>query len=257
MKSTSAIKVTVIDSIPLLDDLCQVLERSELIAFDTETTSTDPMRAELVGISLSIQAGEGYYIPIGHKVESNRNLNVERVMTMLRKVMTDTEIKKVGHNIKYDYLVLLRQGLVVNPLSFDTMIAGFLIDPASRSLGLKSMARDFLGVEMTPIEELIGSGKNQIDMAHVAINSVAAYAAADAEATLRLEPIVSRELDKLQATSLLETMEMPLVPVLASMEQNGIALDTGFFKRMSKELTQRLDALEKNIYELAGVYVSI
>jgi DNA polymerase-1 len=257
MISTSAIKVNIIDSMPLLEDLCKALERSELIAFDTETTSTDPMRAELVGISLSIQPGEGYYIPIGHKVEASRNLSTDRVTSMLKKAMTDTGIKKVGHNIKYDYLVLLRHGLEVSPLSFDTMIAGFLIDPASRSLGLKSMARDFLGAEMTPIEELIGSGKNQIDMAHVAINSVAAYAAADAEATLRLEPIVSRELEKLQATNLLETMEMPLVPVLASMERNGIALDTEFFKQMSTELTQRLNALEKNIYELAGSVFNI
>jgi DNA polymerase-1 len=257
LKSTSAIKVNLIDSIPLLEDLCKALERSELIAFDTETTSPDPMRAELVGISLSIQAGEGYYIPIGHKVEANRNLGSEIVMAMMRKALTDTEIKKAGHNIKYDYLVLLRQGLVVSPLSFDTMIAGFLLDPASRSLGLKSMARDFLGAEMTPIEELIGSGKNQIDMAHVAINSVAAYAAADAEATFRLVPIVSLELEKLQATNLLATMEMPLVPVLASMERNGIALDTDFFKQMSIELTLRLDALEKNIYEQAGSVFNI
>jgi DNA polymerase I len=255
--STSAIKVNLIDSIPLLEDLCKALERSELIAFDTETTSTDPMRAELVGISLSIQPGEGYYIPIGHKVEVSRNLSTDRVMSMLKKAMTDIGIKKIGHNIKYDYLVLLRQGLEVSPLSFDTMIAGFLIDPASRSLGLKSMARDFLGAEMTPIAELIGSGKNQIDMAQVAINSVAAYAAADAEATLRLEPILSRELEKLQATSLLETMEMPLVPVLASMERNGIALDIEFLKQMSTELTQRLNALEKNIYELAGSVFNI
>jgi DNA polymerase-1 len=133
------------------------------------------------------------------------------------------------------------------------MIAGFLIDPASRSLGLKNMAHDILGIEMTPINELIGSGKNQIDMAHVSIQTAAAYAAADAEATLRLVPVLTRELDRLQATQLMETMEMPLVPVLASMEQNGIALDCEFFKQMSGELSQRLDALEKNVYEIAGV----
>jgi DNA polymerase-1 len=250
---SSQIKVNTIDSIPQLEELSRTLERTSLIAFDTETTSTDPMRAELVGISLSIQEGEGYYIPVGHKLEGSKNLEIEKVTTLLKKAMTDPKIKKAGHNIKYDYLVLLRQGLDVSPLSFDTMIAGFLIDPASRSLGLKSMARDKLNIEMTPIIELIGSGKNQIDMAHVPILSAAAYAAADAEVTLRLVPVLSRELERLQATHLMETMEMPLVPVLASMERNGIALDSGFFKQMSGELAQRLDAIEKSVYEIAGV----
>jgi DNA polymerase-1 len=249
----SSIKVNLIDSTPLLEELCESLAKASLIAFDTETTSTDPMRAELVGISLSIKEGEGYYIPTGHKLESDGNLKVEQVVSSLQKAMTDPKIKKAGHNIKYDYLVLIRHGLKVSPLSFDTMIAGFLIDPASRSLGLKNMAHDILGIEMTPINELIGSGKNQIDMAHVSIQTAAAYAAADAEATLRLVPVLTRELDRLQATQLMETMEMPLVPVLASMEQNGIALDCEFFKQMSGELSQRLDALEKNVYEIAGV----
>jgi DNA polymerase-1 len=151
---SSQIKVNIIDSIPQLDELCKTLEQASLIAFDTETTSTDPMRAELVGISLSIQEGEGYYIPIGHKLEGSKNLDLVKVIAILKKAMTDPKINKAGHNIKYDYLVLLRQGLDVSPLSFDTMIAGFLIDPASHSLGLKSMARDILNIEMTPIVEL-------------------------------------------------------------------------------------------------------
>jgi DNA polymerase-1 len=251
--SSSSIKVKLVDSIPLLQDLCNSLEKTSMIAFDTETTSTDPMRAELVGISLSIQEGEGYYIPTGHKLESSGNINTKQVIDLLKKAMTDGGIKKAGHNIKYDYLVLLRQGLAVSPLSFDTMIAGFLINPASRSLGLKSMARDYLGIEMTNIDELIGTGKNQIDMAHVPVQSTAAYAAADAEATLRLVPVLSHELERLKATNLLETMEMPLVPVLASMERNGIALDSGFFKQMSAELAQRLATLEKSIHEIAGI----
>ncbi|MBN2677117.1 MAG: DNA polymerase I [Anaerolineaceae bacterium] len=254
---SSSIKVTILDSIPLLSTFCNEIEQAPLISFDTETTSTDPMRAELVGISLSIREGEGYYIPIGHQVDSNRNIIVTDVLKYLEKVMTNPKIIKVGHNIKYDYLVLWRHGLVVSPLSFDTMIAGFLINPASRNLGLKSMARDLLDIEMTQIETLIGSGKNQIDMAHVSVESAAAYAAADAEVTLRLVPILSQELKRLQATQLFETMEMPLVPVLAEMERNGIAIDVTFFTRMSEELTQRLQTIEGNIYEMAGVRFNI
>ncbi|MGA9397072.1 MAG: DNA polymerase I [Anaerolineaceae bacterium] len=253
----SAIKVTIVNTIPLLLDLCKSLEQAPMIAFDTETTSTDPMRAELVGISLCIQEGEGYYIPVGHQGVGNINLSIKEGIDHLKKSMTDPAIKKTGHNIKYDYLVLKRQGLVVTPLSFDTMIAGFLIDPASRSLGLKSMARDLLGIEMTPIEALIGSGKNQTDMAHVAVETAAGYAAADAEATLRLVPGLTRDLERLKATKLMETMEMPLVPVLASMEQNGIALDNSFFKQMSEELFQRMQTIERNIFDTAGINFNI
>ncbi len=189
------------------------------------------MRAELVGISLCIREGEAYYIPVGHKGDGAKNLKLIEVIDHLKKPMTSPAIKKVGHNIKYDYLVLMRQGLTVFPLTFDTMIAGFLIDPASHSLGLKSMARDLLGIEMTPIEALIGTGKNQTDMAHVAVETAARYAAADAEATFRLVPVLTRDLENKHATTLMETMEMPLVPVLAEMEQNGIALDNNFFKQ--------------------------
>jgi DNA polymerase-1 len=254
---TNSIKVTVINTIPLLMELCKLLEQASLIAFDTETTSTDPMRANLVGISLSVKEGEGYYIPVGHHIAGDKNLDLKQVVDHLMVSMANPAIKKVGHNIKYDYLVLLRHGLKVSPLSFDTMIAGFLINPASRSLGLKSMARDLLGIEMTPIESLIGKGKNQIDMAHVTIETAAAYSAADAEVTYRLVPVLTVELEHLQAITLMETMEMPLVPVLASMEQNGIGLDTGFLKQMSNELSRRTQAIEQNIFNAAGVSFNI
>src|SRR4030095_10309965 len=130
--------------------------------FDTETTSTEEMRAEIVGISLAVKEGEGYYIPVGHR--AGTKLPLEQVIAALKAPMTNPKIGKIAHNAKYDYIVLARNGLRVSPLTFDTMLAEFIIDPSSRRLGLKNLAFVKLGEEMTHIEELIGTGKKQITM---------------------------------------------------------------------------------------------
>ena len=166
--------------------------------------------------------------------------------------MTDSRIGKAGHNLKYDYLMLKRAGLTVSPLTFDTMIAEWLINPASRNLGLKSLAWVRLGYEMTHIEELIGKGKAQITMDDVPIAEAAGYAAADAAIVLRLIPQLKEELQTQAAESLFKTMEMPLIPVLAKMEETGILLDRDFFTRFSKELENRLAEIEEQIFTDVG-----
>ncbi len=138
------------------------------------------------------------------------------------------------------------------PISFDTMIAEFLVDPSSRNLGLKNLAFARLGEEMTHIEELIGSGKHQLSMAEIAIESVAAYAAADAETTLRLMPIMQSELKRVHGQKLMEEVEMPLISVLADMEMIGVLLNLPFFKKLSEELADRLNGIEKQVYEAVG-----
>jgi DNA polymerase-1 len=138
-----------------------------MIAFDTETSSVDEMQAEMVGISLAVRPGQGIYIPIGH--QAGGNLPIAQVIEALRGPMTDPKIGKAAHNAKYDYIMLRRQGLVVAPITFDTMIAEFVIDPSSRNLGLKNLAVARLGEEMTHIEALIGSGRKQISMAEVPV----------------------------------------------------------------------------------------
>ena len=180
------IDVQVVDTPVALDMLVKELSKAKIISFDTETTSTDEMQAVLVGISLSVKEGTGYYIPVGHK--SGQNLSIEQVVSALRGPLTDPKIGKVAHNAKYDYIMMARYGIQVTPLTFDTMIAEFVIDPSSRNLGLKNLAFVRLGEEMTNIDELIGKGKNQISMAEVDVGAAAAYAAADAETTLRLMP---------------------------------------------------------------------
>jgi len=231
---TSNIEVIVVDTQDKLSDLAKELAKASLISFDTETTSTEEMQAEIVGISLAVKAGQSYYIPVGHT--SGNNLPIKKVIAALTPPMTDAKIGKVAHNAKYDYIILARYGLVTTPLTFDTMLAEFIIDPDSRNLGLKNLVHARLGEEMTHIEELIGKGKNQLSMADIAIESVAPYAAADAETTLRLMPILEKDLARVNGTKLLTEIEMPLVSVLAEMEMAGIMLDLPFFKKMSEEL---------------------
>ncbi len=249
-KVDSNVNVIVVDTEKKLDDLVKALNKAKIISFDTETTSTEEMRAEIVGISIAISAGEGYYIPIGHA--AGNNLPLKKVIAALEESMTNLKIGKVAHNAKYDYIVLAQHGLVVSPLTFDTMLAEFIVDPSSRHLGLKNLAFVKLGEEMTHIEELIGKGKKQISMADVAIESVAPYAVADAETTLRLMPLVQKELKRVNGEKLFEEIDLPLTPVLADMEMTGISLDLPFFASMDTELTKRLAQVEKQVFDSVG-----
>ena len=230
-----------------LASLLLELNQAQVIAFDTETTSINEMQAEIVGISLATRPGFGWYIPVGHLEAQNLPLN--QVLEALAGPLTNPAIPKIGHNVKYDYLLLARHGLRVFPLAFDSMIAEWLVDPNSRHLGLKNLALIRLGEEMTHIEVLIGKGKNQVSMAQVPVAAVAPYAAADAETCLRLMPQLQSELKRDGLEKLMNEVEMPLVSVLAEMELIGVRLDLDFFHAFSKELTSGLAALEKQIFE--------
>jgi DNA polymerase I len=244
-------QLKMVNSPETLKALVDDLSGATVIALDTETTSTDPMRARLVGISLAVREGEGYYIPVGHTGEEPQ-LPLQNVVDELRPVLENPARGIVGHNLKYDCLVLSQHGLNPKRIQFDTMLAAWLIEPGSRHLGLKDMADAYLNVRMTHIEELIGKGKAQISMAEVPVSSAAPYAAADAEVTLRLLPILKKRLAEHNSTHLFEEMEMPLVPVLGRMEQTGIRLDPDLFKQMAGELAQRLAEIEQMIYAKVG-----
>jgi len=250
ISQSTNIEVAIVDSQDKLDSLTRELAKARAISFDTETTSTEEVKAGMVGISLAVKEGQGYYIPIGHV--SGNNQPLEKVIAALTPAMMDARIPKVAHNTKYDYIMLARHGLAVSPMTFDTMLAEFIVDPSSRNLGLKNLAFTRLGEEMTHIEDLIGKGKKQISMAEVAIESAAAYAAADAETTLRLLPVMQKELERVNGAKLLNEIEMPLVPVLAEMEMTGVRLDLPFLKKMSAELSKRLAEIEKQVFESVG-----
>jgi DNA polymerase I len=249
------IEVKVVDTGEKLADLVDELNHAAIISFDTETTSTEEMRADIVGISLAIREGEGYYIPIGHS--AGTNLRLEQVLAALKGPMTDPRIGKIAHNAKYDYIVLAKNGLQVSPLTFDTMLAEFIVDPASRNLGLKNLAFVKLGEEMTHIEDLIGKGKKQITMAEVPIDAAAPYAVADAEVTLRLLPIEKQDLQRVNGEKLLYEIDLPLTPVLADMEMAGIGLDIPFFQETGKRLEGRLAEIEKQVFDTVGMPFNI
>ena len=249
-KVESNIGVNIVDTPEKLADMVNTLNKAKVISFDTETTSTEEMRADIVGISLAVKAGEGYYIPVGHR--AGTNLPLKDVLSALKAPMTNAKIGKIAHNAKYDYIVLAKNGLHVSPLTFDTMLAEFIVDPGSRNLGLKNLAYAKLGEEMTHIEDLIGKGKKQITMTDVAIESAAPYAVADAETTLRLMPILQADVRRVNGTKLLEEIDLPLTPVLADMEMSGISLDIPFFEETSKRLEKRMAEIEKQVYESVG-----
>ncbi|NDJ52717.1 MAG: DNA polymerase I [Chloroflexi bacterium] len=243
-------KVYTIRTEGFLVDVIKKMESVERIAFDTETTSLDKMQAELVGISLSYEVDEAYYIPVGHQGDANQ-LPLEIVLAHLRPIMSNPEIAKIGHNIKYDAMVLAQHGLDVHPLSIDTMIAEWLLNPDSR-IGLKEVAFARLGVKMTEITELIGKGRNQITFDQVRIDDAAPYAAADADLTLQLADLITPELSEQGLDPLFYDIEMPLVPVLVDMERAGVLVNVPFLEELSADLHHRLAEFEQGIYKIAG-----
>ena len=244
-------KHQVIDSEEALEALIEKLTGAGAIAFDTETTGTDPMRVKLVGLALAIAPGEGYYVPLGHETDE-RQLSWETVRGRLEPFLKNPDLPKYAHNAGYDILVLAQHGLQVQGLAFDTMLAEWVLDPASRNLGLKNLALARLGLEMTPIKELIGSGKSQRTMAQVPVSRAAPYAAADAYATYALVKSLEAELRERELWPLFNEVEMPLVPVLVDMERAGIELDVDYLQEMSAMLTRRLSELTGQIQQMVG-----
>ncbi len=240
-----------VDTTPALDELLNRLSAAKSFAFDLETTSLNAMSAEMVGISLSPAPGEAYYIPVGHvgwgQVEQ---LPLKQVIDRLKPPLEDATPAKLAHNGKYDMTVLAEYGVTVNNLSFDTMVAAYLL--SEKSLGLKALAFSKLGIEMTPITALIGSGAKQISMSLVEVNRAADYSCADADITGQLAELLKAELHQQGLWQLFSEVEMPLVPVLLHMERNGVALDTDLLRQMSQRLGEQLLKLEAEIYNNVG-----
>ena len=228
------------------------------------------MTAEIVGLALAVQEGEGYYIPVGHLAQRGQvdkgqmqlfhqqeekmaegQLSMAEVLAAVRPALTHPAIGKIAHNAKYDYAILERYGLAVAPLQMDTMIAEFVSDPSSKFLGLKDLARQRLGVSMTEIEGLIGKGKAQLSFAEVPIEQAAPYAAADADMTLRLAHQLAPEITAKELDAILD-LEMQLVPVIADMEKTGIGIDREMFREIGQRLDEQIQAISQPIFAIAG-----
>ena len=223
-----------------------------IICFDTETTSTEAMTADLVGLSFAVREGEAVYIP----VPADRT-EAQQIVDMVRPLYENATTLKVGQNMKYDIMVLAKYGVKVGGKMFDTMIAHYLLHPEMRH-GMDYLAEVYLNYQTIHIEQLIGpKGKNQRSMRDVAPADVCDYAAEDADITLRLMNRLAPELREEGLETLFDTIEMPLVPVLAQMEMNGARIDTQSLAETSREFTQRMADIEQKIYEAAGTEFNI
>jgi len=223
------------------------LENKIVIAIDTETTSTDPISAELVGISLCAQNNKAFYISIAHQMADN--LDKDFVVNELNKALKDKLL--IGHNIKYDYLILQNSGWEITNKVFDTMIADYLLHPTSRHSLYECAKREF-DYEMVKISELIGKGKKQITFDLVPTSQACEYSAEDANITFRLYEVYAKKLEQENLNKLFENIEIPLFKVLAKMERNGVKIDTKILSEISKKNQKKLGELTKEIYEISG-----
>lgn len=227
------------------------ISRQKAVALDTETTSLDPLKAELVGISFSFQAGEGYYLPFKAPL-GQQALSTDKHLEQLRSILQDETITKYGHNIKYDQLVLRHAGIDLAGIKFDTMVASYLLEADRSSHSLKALGRELLDMDVQDITELIGTGKKQIGFDQVPIEHAYVYAARDADMTWQLQQRLAEELDQAGLTELFQDVEMPLLEVLARMEYNGIKLNEKILNQMSVELEEQAQDLVEKIHESAG-----
>ncbi len=239
----------------------RILERG-YVAVDTETTGLNDMTADLVGISLSVEAGQACYIPLAHKAAASDDLfgsddmaegqmDFAECLALLKPVLEDPAILKIGQNMKYDTKILSRQGIWVDPID-DTMLMSYAMNAGLHNHGMDTLSQEYLGHIPIPIKPLLGAGKSAITFDRVPVDDAVKYAAEDADITLRLWQQFKPQLHTKNVTTVYETMERPLVPVLAQMERNGIKVDRDTLSRMSNSFAQKMAGLEAEIQEMAG-----
>ena len=230
------------------------LEKSDLVAFDTETTSLDPMQAELVGLSFAVDAFEAIYIPVGHNYPgAPRQLDRDTVLEALRPLLEGESHKKVGQHIKYDMNVLSRYNIAVQGVAFDTMLESYVLNSTGSRHDMDSLALKYLGHHTTHYEDIAGKGAKQISFSQVSIEDAGHYAAEDADITLRLHQHLWPRLQAEPALAkVLVEIEIPLIPVLARMEQTGVLIDGKTLQQQSGELARRMLELEEQAHEAAG-----
>lgn len=237
-----------------LIDLVEKLRNSDGFAFDTETTSLQPMAAELVGLSFCFDDDTAYYIPVGHNyLGAPEQISAARAIAMLKPVLEDPKLPKWAQNAKYDILVLAHHGIEVKGLAGDTMIADYLLAPGRSSHGLDNLAEQYLGHTTIKYNEVVGDGRDRVTFDQAPLDKAATYAAEDAHVTWLLARAIEPELKRDKQTwSLYKDLELPLVDVLAAMEKAGVLIDGPFFASYAKELDEHVNALVVKIHEMAG-----
>ncbi len=251
------ISITTLDA---LDSFVSSVKPGTLLSFDLETTSTDPMRAEIVGISFSIKENSGVYIPLVYKDKKGTHFGENElgiVLEKIRPMMESPSIPKTGQNVKYDALIFKRFGMEVKGIVFDTMVAAHLVKPENRSYKLDNLSVELLNYRMVPIEDLIGKGRNQSSMAEVELDKITFYAAEDADVALQITKILKEKLEEEGLTKFFETVELSVLPVLLNMEYNGVYVEGQMLQDMSLELGKKIEDLIRKIQTEAGVEFNV
>ncbi len=230
-----------------LNKLISQIEELTEISIDTETSSLDPHQADLIGISISPKVGVSYYIPLNHK--NYKNLNEKNVLKKLEKILIDKSIKKIGQNIKFDYIIFYRRGIDLEPLE-DTMLMSYVLDAGKNRHNMDTLSEIHLGHKTISYKEIVGTGKKQINFSEVNVEDAKNYAAEDADITLRLYKKFLINLKNEKLMNIYETFEKPLIKILAHMEINGIKLDKKFLNKLSENFQKKISNLEKKIYNI-------
>ncbi len=234
-----------------IEDLNSYIKEAEEkgeICIDTETTSLDPHQANLVGISLSTKTGHACYIPVGHK--NYKNLEEKSILRILKPVLEDQSIKKIGQNIKFDFIILYKRGIEMNSLE-DTMLMSYVLDAGKNRHNMDTLSKIHLNHAPISFKELVGSGKKQINFSEVEIKLAKDYSAEDADITYRLYKVLAKNLKNEKLTNIYEIFEKPLIKILAMMEINGIKIDEKFLKKLSNKFEKKIQILEREIFKLS------
>ncbi len=237
-----------------LDSLLKKLNSKSEISVDTETTSLNPIEANLVGISFCCDTNEAYYIPIAHK--NAKNLNKDTVLKKIKKILEDPSIKKIGQNIKYDIIIFKKNGIEVDPIE-DTMLLSYTLDAGNNRHNMDTLSELHLGHKTIPYKELVGSGKKQINFSEVNLDDATKYAAEDADVTLRLYNALKSRIEEEKLTKIYEVFEKPMVKLLSKLEMNGIKINATYLKKLSKKFEERLKKKENEIYKISGKVFNI
>ena len=244
---------TILD-LKALKEMVDELKNAKYVSIDLETTSVNPMLAEIVGISVSYNKNSAFYVPILYPEKKKNNFGVndlEVVLSIMKEFLENKDIRKIGQNIKYDALILYRHGVKVSNIFLDTMIAAHILNPAAKSYKLDALSIEFLNYNMVPIEDLIGKGKDQITMDLVPLDKISYYAAEDADIVFQLAEIFAPKLEENGQLNFFADIEMPLIDVLMKMENEGVYVDEDLLNEMSLNIGERLDLLVKEIYNIA------
>ncbi|MDC2986547.1 DNA polymerase I [Candidatus Pelagibacter bacterium] len=232
-----------------LNELIERLNEKSVIAVDTETSSLNPQEAELVGVSICYEANEAYYIPVGHKEKTE--LKKDLVLKKLKLILEDSSIKKVGQNIKYDYIIFKNQGIEMSPVE-DTMLLSYTLDAGNNRHNMDTLSELHLRHKTISYKDVVGTGKKQLNFSAVDLKTATEYAAEDADVTLRLYEILSERVSEEKLEKIYEVFEKPMIKILSKLETNGIKVDDTYLKKLSKKFEERLIKIEKEIYKVSG-----